>query len=170
MKNTILKFGSYGALLGGLIFILSHFFLKNLDLGILEILGWASILASLSFVFFGIKHFRDKLNNGLITFGKALIIGLAISAIAALAISLLDIIYVKFINPDFANEYIQHTLNGLKDTLSAEEFAQKKTTLEEEMKLYDNPAFAGLFMFALIFAVGIIVSLISSLILQRKTN
>ena len=38
----------------------------------------------------------------------------------------------------------------------------------EEMKAYDNPAFAGVFMFAIVFAFGIIASLISGLILQRK--
>ncbi len=168
MKNSILKFGGYGALIGGLIFIISHYLPWNIDLSDREIFGWISIFASLSFIFFGIKHFRDQVNNGVITFGKALVIGLAISAIAGLAIGILDIIYASIINPDFANEYVNHTLDGLKDTLTTEEFEIKKVKLLEEMKLYDNPAFAGLFMFTLIFSVGIIVSLISSLILQRK--
>ena len=170
MKNTILKYGGYAALLGGVIFAGSHFFLEGINLDTLEIFGWISILTSLSFVFFGIKHFRDQLNNGLITFGKALLIGLAISAIAGLAIGILDIVYVTVINPDFANEYVQHTLNGLKETLTAQEFEAKKAELMEEMKVFDNPAFAGIFMFALIFSVGIIISLISSLILQRRPS
>jgi len=170
MKSTILKFGGYGALIGGLIFAGSHFLLKGIDLGILEILGWISIFASLSFVFFGIKHFRDHINNGLITFSKALLIGLVISAIAGLAIGILDIVYVTVINPDFANEYVQYTLEGMKNSLSVEEFAKQKAKLEEEMKVFDNPVFAGLFMFALIFGTGIIISLISSLILQRKPS
>jgi hypothetical protein len=168
MKNTILKFGGYSAILGGIIFIISHYFLQDIDMGTREIFGWISILASLSFVFFGIKHFRDQLNNGIITFGKALLIGLVISEIAGLVIGLLDIVYVTVINPDFSAEYIQHTLEGLKETLSVEEFAIQKAKLLEEMKMFDNPTFAGIFMFALIFSVGIIISLISALILQRK--
>ncbi len=168
MKKAILRFGGYAALVGGLIFAASHFLLKDIDLGTLEILGWISILTSLSFVFFGIKHFRDHLNDGKVTFGNALLIGLAISAIAGLAIGILDIVYVTVINPDFANDYIQHTLDGLKDTLTAEEFEAKKAQLLEEMKAFDNPTFAGIFMFGLIFGTGIIISLISSLILQRK--
>ena len=168
MKKAILKYGGYAALVGGLIFATSHFLLKGIDLGTLEILGWISIFTSLSFVFFGIKYFRDTLNNGIVTFGKALLIGLAISAIAGSVIGLLDILYVTAINPDFANEYIQYTLDGLKDTLSPEEFEAKKKQLLEEMKAFDNPAFAGVFMFGLIFGTGIIISLISSFILQRK--
>ncbi len=170
MKNSILKFGGYGALIGGLIFVGSHYLPWNIDLDILETFGWISIFASLSFVFLGIKHFRDHINNGVIPFGKALLIGLAISAIAGLAIGILDIIYLIAINPDFTNEYIQHTLDGLKGTVSVEELEIKKVKLSEEMKLFDNPIFSGLFMFSLVFSTGIIVTLISSLILQRKQN
>lgn len=170
MKKSILKFGSYGAFIGGLIFIGSHYFFENMDMGTREIFGWISILTSLAFIFFGIKHFRDQLNNGFITFGKALLIGLAISAIVGLVIGLLDVIYVTAINPDFANEYIQYTLDGIKETVSIEELEIKREQMLEEMKLYACPAVAGLFMFVLIFAVGIIISTISALVLQRKNN
>lgn len=170
MKTTILKFGSYAALIGGLLFAGSHFVDWEINFDTLEIFGWISIIASLSFVFFGIKHFRDQLNKGIVTFGKALLIGLAISAIAGLTIGLLDIIYVTLINPDFANEYVQYTLETLKETVSAEEFLIQKEKILEQMKTFENPAFSGFFMFTLIFATGIIISLISALILQRKTN
>ncbi|AOW20965.1 DUF4199 domain-containing protein [Urechidicola croceus] len=168
MKQSILKFGGYGALTGGIIFMGSHFFSGKIDMGLLEIFGYISIFASLSFVFFGIKHFRDQFNNGTITFGKAIIIGLAISAIVGITIGILDIIYVTIINPNFANEYVQYTLDGMKKTLSPEVFEIQKAQLLEEMKAYDNPAFAGLFMFGIIFAIGMIISIISALILQRK--
>lgn len=168
MKNTIKKFGIYASLVGGLMFIGSHFFNWNMDYSLLEIFGYASILASLSFVFFGIKHFRDKINNGFVTFKKALLIGLAISAIASLVIGILDVIYLTEINPDFVSEYTKYALEGMKNTLSPEEFVTQKAILEEQMKFFENPAFSGLLMFATVFPIGIIVSLISSLILQRK--
>lgn len=168
MKKTVIKFGIYAALVGGIFFIGSHFFDWNMDFDLLEVFGYASIFASLSFVFFGIKHFRDNLNNGLVSFKKALLIGLAISAIAGLAISILDIIYITIINPNFPSEYLQYALEGMKNTLSPEEFAIEKTALEEQMKLFETPIFSSLFMFTIVFTIGIIVSLISSLILQRK--
>ncbi len=168
MQNTIKKFGGYAALVGGLIFIGGHFFDWNIDFSILEVLGYASIFASLAFVFFGIKHFRDQKNNGVISFKKALLIGLAISAISGIAIGLLDVIYVTMINPDFVVEYKEYALEGMKTTLSANEFELEKATLEEQMKLFENPVFTGAIMFTTVFAIGIIVSLLSSLILQRK--
>ncbi len=168
MKNTIKKFGIRAALVGGLIFMGSHFIDWNMGFDLLEVFGYASILASLSFVFFGIKHFRDKVNGGLITFKKALLIGLAISAIAGLAIGILDIIYITIINPNFPSEYLHFTLEGMKNTLSPEQFAIEEIVLEEQMKLSEIPGLSGLFMFVLVFIIGIIISLISSLILQRK--
>lgn len=168
MKNTIKKFGIYGATIGGLIFIVGHYFSRDMDFGTMEIFGYASILASLSFVFFGIKHFRDHINDGLVSFKNALLIGLAISAIVGVVIGILDIIYVTLINPDFASEYMQYALEGMKNTLSPEEFEVEKTKLLEQMKLYESPSFAGFIMFVTVFAIGVVISLISSLILQRK--
>lgn len=170
MKTSILKFGSYGALLGGIIFIGSHYFATDIDFGTLEIFGYASIIASLSFIFFGIKHFRDKENNGLVSFGKALTIGLAISAIVGIVIGILDIIYIVYVNPDFATEYIQYTLDNVRDTMSQQDFEVYRAKLLKDMEAFDNPAFSGAFMFAIVFSIGIIASLISSLILQRKNR
>ncbi len=170
MKKTILKFGGYATLIGGLLFAGSHFIDWKMNFDTLEIFGWISIITSLSFVFFGIKHFRDQLNKGVVTFGKALLIGIAISAIAGLTIGILDIMYVTLINPDFTSEYVQFTLEKMQQTLSVEEFSIQKEKLLEQMKTFENPVFSGLFMFTLVFATGIIISLISALILQRKTN
>ena len=170
MKNSIIKYGGYGALLGGIIFIGSHYLPWNIGFYAMEVFGWISIFASLSFVFFGIKHYRDKLNDGLISFRKALLIGLAISVIAGLTIGILDIVYLLFINPDFPSEYVQHTLDGLKETVSVEEFEIQKVKLLEDMKAFDNPAFGGIFMFSLVLGVGVLISLISSLVLSKKPS
>ncbi|MDO5969223.1 DUF4199 domain-containing protein [Flavivirga aquimarina] len=168
MQKTIKKFGGYAALVGGLLFIGGHFFDWGIGFGVLEIFGYTAIFASLSFVFFGIKHFRDQINNGTISFKKALLIGLAISAISGMVIGLLDVIYVTMINPDFVVEYKTYALEGMKNTLSANEFEKEKAVLEEQMKLFESPVFAWGIMFITIFAIGTIVSLISSLFLQRK--
>ena len=168
MQKTIKKFGGYAALVGGLLFIGGHFFDWNIDFGTLEILGYISIFTSLSFVFFGIKHFRDQINDGIISFKKALLIGLTISAISGIVIGLLDVIYLTVINPDFVVEYKEYALEGMKNTLSANEFELEKASLEKQIVLFGSPLFAWTIMFTIVFVIGIIISLISSLILQRK--
>jgi len=152
MKSTIYKYGLYGFLVGLIIFILHLTLGKNLSYSTNEILGYVSIFLSLSFVFFGIKHYRDKVNEGIISFGKALLIGISISALVALGIAIADFIYTKFINPDWFDSYYQMM-----------EDAGKKDEIMEMTSLT-----AGIFMFVLVTVIGFIISLISSLILQRK--
>lgn len=168
MKNTIKKYGKYAALVGGLLFIGSHYIDWNMGFDLLEVFGYVSIFASLSFIFFGIKHFRDRINDGLISFKKALLIGMGISLISGLIIGILDIVYITIVNPDFVTEYMQYTLEGLDNSLTPEQYSIEKANLEKQMEMFDFPGFSGLFMFVLVFVIGVIVSLISSLILQRK--
>ena len=152
MQSTILKYGLYG-LLTGLIIFLFHLTLgKDLSYSTNEILGYISIFISLSFVFFGIKHYRDKVNHGTLTFGKALLIGVLISVLVAIGIAIADFIYTKFINPEWFENYYQMMRDAGK-----EDDIMEMTSLT-----------AGLFMFALVTVIGFVISLISGLILQRK--
>ena len=47
------------------------------------LLGYTTMIVAFSLVFVGIKNFRDKYNDGLISFGKAFKIGLFITLITS---------------------------------------------------------------------------------------
>lgn len=168
MKNTVLKYGAYGLLLGAIIFGSALTFGKGLSYATQEIIGYGSMVASLSFVFFGIKHYRDKVNEGKVSFGKALIIGLLISAFVGLGVGLMDYLYTTVINPDFADEYLVKTLESYETLYSGEELAAKKAELTEQMENYGGSGFMAALMFFTVVLIGLIVSIISALILQRK--
>lgn len=152
MKQTVLKYGGYGAIVGFLIFVIHLALGKNLDFGTLEILGYASIFVSLSFIYFGIKHYRDKINGGSISLGKAILIGVLISVLVGIGIGIADFIYTKYINPDFFEDYKQMLIEEGR----GDEVIEMTSTM------------AALFMLALVTVIGFIISLISGLILQRK--
>jgi len=124
---------------------------------------------SLLFVFFGIKHFRDRENNGVVTFAKALLIGVLISLIVSVAFGILDIIYVKFVNPDFMTDYYEGMLEQAQ-TLPAEEFEIRKEELNAEKEMFLNPFMHFFIMSMMVFVIGFIISLLSALLLQRKNN
>ena len=153
MKSTVLKYGGLGLLVGFVIFTL-HLTLgiNNLDYKTNEILGYVSIFLSLSFIYFGIKHYRDKVNNGFISLGKAIAIGVLVSLLVGLGIALSDFIYTKFIDPAFFSNYEQMLIDQGKE----DEIIKMTSTI------------AALFMLALVTVIGFIISLISGLILQRK--
>ncbi|KAB1160749.1 DUF4199 domain-containing protein [Tenacibaculum aiptasiae] len=153
MKSTILKYGVYGFLTGLIVFTL-HLVLgiENLDYGTNEILGYISIFISLSFIYFGIKHYRDNVNNGIISLGKAITIGTLISLMVGIGIGIADFIYTEFINPDFFKSYEDMLI---KQGREAEIIEMTSTT-------------AALFMIVLVSIIGFIISLLSALFLQRK--
>jgi len=153
MKNTVLKFGLYGLITGFIIFML-HLTLgiDNLDYSTNEVLGYISIFLSLSFIFFGIKHYRDKVNNGLLSLGKAISIGVLISLLVGVGIAIADFVYTKFIDPEFFNRY--------------EDMMKAQGKAEDIMEMTSTTA--AIFMLVLVTIIGFIISLISGLILQRK--
>lgn len=168
MKNTVIKFGFY-ALISGFVFFGLPFFLgMGVDFDYGELIGYTSMVLSLLFVYFGIKHYRDKVNNGKVSLAKALGIGMLIAFFSAIGVAVFDYIYTSQINPDFATEYLEYSVKKLSDTLSAEELKVKTAELTQQMTDYGSPSFMAFMMFASVMILGFIISLISGLILQRK--
>lgn len=168
MKKTILRFGLYGVLAVLVLSILIWSLIGVVDDAMGEIIGYTSMVLSLLFVYFGIKHFRDKENNGHVSFTKALAIGVLISLMVAIAFGVLDLIYVKLINPDFMTDYYTRNLEQLQATLPVEEFEIRKTELASEKEMFMNPLVHFSIMSMMVFIIGLIISLLSALILQRK--
>lgn len=168
MKKAILRYGLYGAASICILFLLSWLIGDNLSYSVQEIIGYASMVVSLSFVFFGIRHFRDKINDGTVSFGKALLLGLAISLITALAFGVLDVVYIKYINPDFTEEYYARSLEQLEETLPAVEFEIERVKMESEKELFMNPVISFIVMSMTVLIIGFIISLLSAMVLQRK--
>ncbi|WP_350284530.1 DUF4199 domain-containing protein [uncultured Croceitalea sp.] len=168
MKKTILRYGLYGAITICILFLLAWYLGKGLSYSGQEIIGYASMIISLGFVYFGIKHYRDKENEGKLTFKKAMVIGIMISLITALAFGLIDVVYIELINPDFSTEYYTHMVDEMKNSLSPDEFELKLAEMESQKELFANPLFSFAIMALTVFVIGFIISLISSLILQRN--
>lgn len=167
MKKTILRFTGYGVITICALSILIWSLVDVVDNTTGEVIGYSTMVVSLLFVFFGIKHFRDKENNGVVSFGKALLIGILISLLVSLAFGILDIIYVKFVNPDFMNEYYENMLEQAR-SLPVEEFEIRRKELESEKEMFLNPFMHFFIMSMMVFVIGFIISLISASILQRK--
>ena len=168
MKNTVFRYGIRSALSICILFLISSLLLKDLDFNTQEIYGYTSIIVSLLFVFFGIKHFRDQENHGLLSFGKGLLIGLLITLFASITFGLYNVIYVEYIDPNFMTEYYNHSVEQVSKTLSGEELQAKLKQMEDEKDMFSNPFMNFSLMFLTVFMVGVIISLISSLILQNK--
>ncbi len=152
MKTTVIKFGIYGLLTAALLFLAALVLGKELSFSTQEVIGYISMVVSLSFVFFGIKSYRDKVNNGNVSFGKAFTIGILISLFAGLGFGIVDYIYTTVINPDFMEQYIE---------------TMRSQGHEGEIPTYSS-GFLALIMFLTVAVIGIIISLLSALVLKKS--
>ncbi|MEP1033306.1 DUF4199 domain-containing protein [Ekhidna sp.] len=160
----------YGLISGGLI-VASWFitigFGEKPDFVLGEILGYAIMIAALSAVFLGIKRIRDE--NGSLSFKDAFFNGLGITLVASLIYVIGWMIYMPNFAPDFADKYSAAQVELIQQMDIEEEEKQKQIKdINEWNESYKQPHVMAAMTFTEIFPIGLLVTLISSLILKRK--
>jgi hypothetical protein len=117
MKKNVLKFGLISGLLisafGLVSAALCH---TSSDYQGSMIIGYAAQFLVLSLVFVAVKNYRDKQNDGLITFGKALQMGLYISLIASTMYVIAWMIDYYFFMPDFMDRFSAKSIQDIKSS------------------------------------------------------
>jgi hypothetical protein len=171
MKRNVIVFGSIAALIVTIFMVIATVMLyKNPDFEGSMLMGYTAMLVAFSFVFVGIKNYRDKYNQGLISFGQAFKLGLYITLIASSAYVVVWAIEYNFFMPDFMDKYSAIVIN--KARTSGASPAEMETTIAEMAKYkewYGNPIFFLLLTYMEVFPIGLLITLISALILKRKT-
>lgn len=175
MKKNIILYGVIAGILVSTLMLFSVNYFSHcegsVDYGTSMLIGYASMLIAFSLVFVGIRNYRDKYNAGVISFGKAFQIGIMITLIASTMYAIAwGIDYFYFI-PDFMDKYSAHELAKLK-TSGASQVAIDKEAQEMANfgRMYKNPFFNAMMTYMEILPVGLVVTLISSLILKRKAQ
>ncbi len=135
------------------------------------IIGFSAMAVAFSFIFVGIKNYRDKQNGGTITFGKGLLLGFMISLIASTFYVLTWAVEFHFFLPDFMDKYSAMQIKQLHESglsgVALDEAVKGIETARDNYK--HNPFFFAMYTYMEILPVGIIITLISALILKRKT-
>jgi Protein of unknown function (DUF4199) len=170
MKPTALRYGLYASLFELVFFLVVWVFIRitNANFDIQEVVGYLGILVCLSFVFFGIRYYRDHVNGGDISFLQALKLGLMIMLVPAICFGLTDTLYVVLFDPHFYEKYSAHMIDELRKSVPAAQFPARLKAMKAEMEMYRSPVVNFVVMFLTVAAMGIIVSLVSALILQRR--
>lgn len=171
MKRTVFTFGVISGLVVALLMILSIllFYDKNNMSGSMMI-GYASMLIAFAFIFVGIKNYRDKYNGGVVTFGKALQIGLLIAFIASTFYVAAWLVEYYCFMPDFMDKYADHVLKQMQESgASASEIAAQKEHLDFGRKAYKTPIGIILMTYMETLVIGVPIAFIAALALKRKS-
>lgn len=134
------------------------------------IIGYASMLIAFSLVFVGIRNYRDKYNGGVISFGKAFKTGILIVLIASTFYVVAWQIDYFFFIPDFMEKFSAHMIDNLKASGASQlEIDEQTKEMTDYTRMYKNPFFNAMITYMEILPAGLAVTLVSSLILKRKT-
>lgn len=168
MKNIIIRYGVVACLivvgtplLSGLII---GFGRESFAIG--ELIGYTSMIVAMSTVYFAIRKYRDNLNGGALSFGTGLKIGSLISVLGGLAFAAYNILFVTVIMPDFNEQYFAYS-QGIE--VGSPNFEWEFNAMMESNPFMFSLLGGTLLMFVTVFLIGFVMSVISSIILQRKT-
>ena len=171
MKKTVLTFGLIAGAMLSAMMLATLPFMDSIGFEYGEILGYSSMVLAFLLTFFGIRSYRDNVAGGTVGFGRALVVGLLISAVAAMCyVATWELIYFK-LTPDFGAKFQAHLIEkARKNGESEEAIARRKAELERFVELYRNPAFNAAVTFLEPLPVALVVSLVSAGVLSRRKN
>lgn len=117
-----------------------------------------TIIAFIILIILGVKKFKES-NNGFLSFGEAVKVGVGIAILSALIGSIYQYIFMNFIEPDFMNQMME---------LQAEKFLDAGLTDEQiEASQEMGKKFSSPFV---MFAFGIIGSAIGGFVVAAITG
>jgi hypothetical protein len=167
MKKTVLTFGLIS---GGMMTVMMFATLPFTDSAWLQahsmVVGYTTMVLSFMLVFFGIRSYRENIGSGTITFGRAFAVGILITLISSiLYVITWEVMY--FGVPSFGEKFMTMCVAHIKNSGASPEAIQ---TQLNQLKYLDNPFINAAMTFAEPFPVGLIITLVSALILRKKTR
>lgn len=133
----------------------------------LSALTWLVVIIG---IFYAIKNYRDKINRGYITFGKAFTVGVYIVLIYAVISVAFGYILTNFIDPQLTERAMQQVEERLLNQGLSDDMIEQQ--MDMQTKLMDGPLFyVGLIiqLFSMVF-IGLIISLVGALIFKKQDD
>ena len=169
MKKTVLTFGLIsGAIMVAMMFATLPFMDKiGFDKG--AIIGYTTMILAFMLVFFGIRSYRENVNDGHITFGRAFGVGILITLVACVCYVIAwQILYFNFM-PDFLDKYSSYVIEKARAAGDSQQVIDAKLQEMKDFKtMYNNPLINAALTFIEPFPVGLIVTVVSAAILRKK--
>lgn len=170
MRNVIVRNG----LIAGLIVILSFIIGTMMSSAsestkFSELLGYLIMIIALSMIFIGTKQYRDKELGGIIKFGSAFKVGIGITLVASLIYIVGWEVNLALTDYSFIDEYTKYVLEEKQaEGLEGAAYDAELARMEEMKENYSKMWYRVPITFIEIFPVGLLVTLISSLVLKNS--
>ena len=168
MRKIVLTFGLLAGAVMSAMFLVTLPFHDQIGFDNGMLVGYTSMVAAFLMVFFGIRQYRDQVGGGVISFGRALGVGLAITLVASLFyVVMWQIVYYNFM-PDYLDKYADYMIEKERAAGATDAALESSRQQMREFKeMYSNPLVNAAFTILEPLPVGVLISLISAGVLRR---
>ena len=130
--------------------------------------GYLIMLVAMTFMFVGVKRYRDVEHGGVIRFRPAFLMGLGIAVVAAVAYILVWEAYLALTGYRFMDDYLAGIARDLRaQGRSAAEVSREMAGYEWMRAAYPNPLIRIPLTFTEIFPIGLFAALVSAALLRN---
>lgn len=169
MQRIVLTFGLIGGGVLALMMFATLPFTEQIGFDRGAIVGYTTMVLAFLMVYFGVRSYRDTVAGGSLTFGRALQVGLLITAVITICyVVTWQVMYYGFM-PDFLDRYTANALEKARlGGASEADLAQQSRDLRDFAVMYQNPLVNIAFSLLEPLPVGLVFTLVTAGVLGRK--
>ena len=169
MRKIVLTFGLIAGALLSAMMLLTLPFLDRIGFDKGAVIGYTSMVLAFLTVYFGVRAYRDTVAGGSVTFGRALAVGLMITAVASVCyVATWQLVYHQFL-PDFVDTYAAYAVEKARASGATDaQLAETTRQMADFKEMYQNPLVNIAFTFLEPLPVGLVFTLVTAGVLGRK--
>jgi hypothetical protein len=169
MNPTILTFGFLSAGLAIATMVGTIPLIESHRSEFADILGYTAMVLAALLTFFGIRTYRERSEDGRLTFGRGFVVGILITLISSVSYAAaFEIIYFKLV-PDFGDQMAACMVERTRASgASAEQVAETEKQMQTFKQLFDDPLLNPLLTFAESFPIGLLATVVSAAVLRKR--
>ncbi len=169
MRRIVLTFGLIAGGILSVMMMLTLPFQERIGFDRGMAIGYTTMVIAFLMVYYGVRSFRDNVAGGSVTFGRAFLVGIGITAVAsACYVATWQLVYHK-LAPDFMDKYMAYSIEQARASGATEdELAATRQKYVRYAEMYENPLINIGVTFLEPLPVGLLFTLISAGLLSRK--
>ena len=169
MRKIVLTFGLIAGAILSVMMLLALMFQDQIGFDRGAVVGYTSMVLAFLMVYFGVRSYRDQVAGGRVSFGRAFVVGLLITAVASVCyVATWEVIYYR-LAPDFGDKYAAYVVQKAREAGATEaQIAERTRQMDQFKDAYRNPLVNIAYTLLEPLPVGLLFTLVAAGVLSRK--
>jgi hypothetical protein len=169
MRKIVLTFGLIAGAILSVMMLITLPFHDEIGFDKSAIVGYTTMVLAFLMVFFGVRSYRDNVAGGNVTFGRAFMVGLMITAVASVCYVATWELVGQQLAPDYLDKYAAYSVEKARKSGATDaQIAAKTKEMAEFKEMYKNPLINIGFTLLEPLPVGLLFTLVAAGVLSRK--